>query len=150
LAAGYEVTSCPDDVPNCLGYALGDMEHFWDPDGAALRLPPYRWMLDLPLNWRLGTVTAILSRHRYQQCGLDDSHEVGFEKIAIYVDDQEDGEVSHVTRQLTSGKWISKLGVDEDIEHDTAHALEGDTIQFPKAYGRVALIMRRGITAPTD
>ncbi len=125
------------------------MEHFWDPDGAALRLAPYRWILDLPLDWKLETLTAIFGRYRYEACGLNANHEEAYEKVAIYVDDQDDGDVSHVARQLMNGRWVSKLGKDEDIEHDTLEALEADTLQFPAAYGRVALVMKRSIIEPT-
>jgi hypothetical protein len=151
--AGYEITSCAADYPNCVGYALGDMEHFWDPDGAALRLPPYRWILELPLDWKLETVTAIFSHdpYRYEPCGLDANLEAGYEKVAIYVDDR-DNEVSHVARQLMNGKWTSKLGPDEDIDHDTLEALEADTLNFPNAfpnaYGKIALVMKRRTTGP--
>lgn len=40
-------------------------------------------------------------------------------------------------RQLPDGKWTSKLGALEDIEHDRLDALEGDD------YGRVVAYMKR-------
>ena len=46
----------------------------------------------------------------------DGDHEIGLEKIALYATD--DDEYTHVARQLPSGKWTSKLGGLEDIEHD--------------------------------
>lgn len=56
-------------------------------------------------------------------------------KVAIYVDDS--GDPSHAARQTSSGKWTSKMGELEDIEHDGLSALEG------KACGTVARIMKR-------
>jgi hypothetical protein len=44
----------------------------------------------------------------------------------------------HAARQLPSGRWTSKLGELEDIEHGLRD-LEGD------AYGTVVLIMKRPI-----
>ena len=41
---------------------------------------------------------------------------------------------THVARQLTNGKWTSKLGRCEDIEHDTpddvADGVYGEVMQF--------------------
>lgn len=62
--------------------------------------------------------------------------EVGFEKIAIYGDS--DGEATHAARQLPNGKWTSKLGRWEDIEHE----LEGLTGEM---YGEVKQILKRPI-----
>ncbi|MCI0637958.1 MAG: hypothetical protein L0Y72_23715 [Gemmataceae bacterium] len=39
---------------------------------------------------------------------------------------------THAARQLPTGRWSSKLGPSEDIEHDL-HALEGEI------YGTIAL-----------
>lgn len=43
----------------------------------------------------------------------------------------------HASRQLPDGKWASKLGPDEDIEHDTPECLCGDS------YGTIRCIMRK-------
>jgi hypothetical protein len=42
----------------------------------------------------------------------------------------------HAARQQNNGRWISKLGEQEDIDH-ALHDLEGEM------YGKVVLIMRR-------
>jgi len=61
----------------------------------------------------------------------------GIEKIAIYVDDKD--APSHAARQLSNGRWVSKLGTWKDVEHSTVSALEG----ADPAYGRVAKYMWR-------
>ena len=61
--------------------------------------------------------------------------ERGFQKIAIYADSA--GKPTHAARQLPNGKWTSKLGQDEDIEHETLEGLTGES------YGNVACIMRK-------
>ncbi len=58
-----------------------------------------------------------------------------FQKIAIYVDDQ--NVPQHVARQLPNGHWTSKLGNEIDIEHNTLRALEG------KDYGQATCFMKR-------
>jgi len=60
--------------------------------------------------------------------------EVGFEKVALFADAQ--GLPLHAARQLSDGRWTSKLGEQEDIEH-ALRDLEG------VAYGNVALVMKR-------
>ena len=70
----------------------------------------------------------------------DSSLEAGYEKIAIYV---KDGIPTHAARQLGDGRWTSKLGKYEDIEHDSLDALNGDGYG---EYGRVALFMSRVAT----
>jgi hypothetical protein len=64
----------------------------------------------------------------------DDTVESGFEKIAIYVNNQ--GKPTHAARQLGDGRWSSKLGNAVDI----AHSLVGLT---NSAYGSVAQILKR-------
>lgn len=62
--------------------------------------------------------------------------EPGHEKIALY------GSTllyTHVARQLPTGKWTSKLGRSEDIEHDSPDDL------FGGAYGDVVQFMKRQI-----
>lgn len=74
----------------------------------------------------------------YEVCDLNDvGLDVDFEKVAIYAIESE---VRHMARQLSDGKWTSKLGSqinDPDICHDNLEMLEGGR------YGRVACIMRR-------
>jgi hypothetical protein len=72
---------------------------------------------------------------RYQLCESRNP-EADFEKVAIYVD--EDEIPTHMARQLSSGDWTSKCGDLEDIIH-TLEGLEGS------AYGKVSCIMKRPI-----
>ena len=46
---------------------------------------------------------------------------------------------THAARQLPGGKWTSKLGKAEDIEHDTADVVAGGI------YGEVVELMKRPI-----
>lgn len=61
--------------------------------------------------------------------------EAGYEKVAIYADT--DGEPQHVARQLVDGRWTSKLGALEDIEHQALEDVDS------AAYGEARLFMRR-------
>lgn len=65
---------------------------------------------------------------------MDASLEQGFEKVALY---GSGAEYTHAARQLPSGKWTSKLGKAEDIEHDTPEDVAGGL------YGELIEIMTR-------
>ena len=49
---------------------------------------------------------------------------------------------SHAARQLSTGKWTSKLGKAEDIEHDSPDDVAGGV------YGEVVQFMKRAIKRP--
>lgn len=141
-ASGYQITSCPADEPNCFGWALND-GRCWDPLGAYPGTHGYRWFDDLPPDCTIETIQELFSRHGYTGCA-GDTLESGYEKIAMYYHISEK-EISHVARQLPDGRWTSKLGPDEDIEHNDLHALEGDVAASPLCYGTIIRFMRRPI-----
>ena len=84
---------------------------------------------------RIETLEAF--RHAFATLGyMDCDHgelEAGYEKIAIFA---LSGVPKHAARQLPSGRWTSKLGKMEDIEH-TLHDVTGTV------YGGVVHVMRR-------
>ncbi len=140
----YEKTSKNTAVYNCIAYAAEDESVWWWPDHG------------VGIYWPVGvsqeeTIESFV--HAYGSIGYvvcDDgcrNVEAGFQKIAIYVDD--DGVPSHAARQLPSGCWTSKLGKAEDIRHNTLEAIESDPI-MGLGYGKVALIMRRPAVEITE
>ncbi len=69
----------------------------------------------------------------YEECE-NETLEEGFEKVAFY------GlglMYTHAARQLSDGRWTSKLGQLEDIVHSTVDAISGGD------YGEVVQFMRR-------
>lgn len=82
---------------------------------------------------------AAYSLFGYTPCETAD-WEPEYEKLALYVDLQ--GTPTHAARQLPSGKWTSKLGQLEDIEHGTLEGLTGGL------YGEVGQILKRPIREP--
>ena len=62
--------------------------------------------------------------------------EPGFAKVALFTDVE--GKPKHAARQLDTGRWTSKLGEREDIEHEL-HDLEGTV------YGSVVLVMKQPV-----
>jgi hypothetical protein len=126
---GYSITSPATPEYNCIAWAADDNEVWWWPDPMNTAYWP-------PQIQREETIEAFIQAYEtlgYVQCCTPDYKE-GFEKIAIY---EKDGKPTHAARQLINGRWTSKLGELEDIEH---HALEG---LHGQAYGTVAVFMKR-------
>lgn len=127
----YRVTSPATPEYNCLAWAAGDDRQWWWPDAMGQGY----WPVDVA---REETLEAFEEAYRtlgFSQCE-DASLERGFEKVAIYANKLVP---THAARQLSDGRWTSKLGPLEDIDHDALDAVEGDW------YGKVALVLKRPI-----
>jgi hypothetical protein len=128
LGAGHlELTSPRDIAYNCIAYAAGDTERCWHPSDFACLYWPGGYTEDGMDAW-----IAAFETLGYAPCESAEL-EPGIEKVAIYAQ----GEWPlHAARQLPSGRWTSKLGDKEDIEHD----LEG---LAGREYGTVSVILAR-------
>lgn len=126
---GYVVTSPSTFEYNCIAFAADDHENWWWPDDTGMGF----WPVGVP---REETIEAFVEAYAllgYEKCG-NGAAEIGFEKIAIYA---EKGVPTHAAKQLPDGRWKSKLGAWEDIQHNTVSGV-CDSI-----YGQVAQFMRR-------
>ena len=127
-AANHRITSPPTPVYNCIAWAAQDTSRWWQPE--------VFWPIESPTNdYGIGVLEQMFASLGYLECQVDD-YEIGFEKVALY------GSVlfyTHASRQLPNGKWTSKLGRSEDIEHDTPDVVAGGI------YGEVVQLMRRQI-----
>jgi hypothetical protein len=124
----YQINSPKDDRYNCIAFAAGDDQNWWWPDAAGED------------TWPAGVVraeTVDAFRDAFATLGYvvcDHEHlESGFEKIALFA---LAGVPKHAAKQLSNGRWVSKLGLGEDIEH-AVHDLTGTV------YGAVTLVMKR-------
>ena len=131
----YAVTSSRTAGYNCIAWAAGDGERWWWPD----RLGMYYWPLEVAREESLSAVLEAYSTLGYAQCDHGDPED-GAEKIALFADEW--GRPTHAARQLPSGRWTSKCGKLEDIEHEL-EALAGGP------YGEVICYLRRGEGART-
>jgi hypothetical protein len=125
----FRVTSPADDKYNCIAWAARDSSDWWWPTGDAAPV----WPPEVARHLSLDAFTAAFATLGYVGAA-DESVEPGMEKVAIFADAA--GTPTHAARQLASGRWTSKLGQAEDIEHEL-RALEGEI------YGAVALILKR-------
>lgn len=131
-AGNHRDTSPQDTRYNCIAFAASVQNRWWWPDPFGQGY----WPPNVP---RVETVDAFVRAYEtlgYVRCA-DGTLESGYEKVAIYVDSF--GGPTHAARQLPSGKWTSKLGGEEDIEHDTLEAVEGPL------YGRSNAYLKRPI-----
>jgi hypothetical protein len=130
----FRVTSPATREYNCIARAAGDTAHWWwpdhDPDDDAIFWPP-----SAPREETVNAFVAVFATVGYAPAS-GEQPELGFEKVALFAI----GAVpTHAARQLPSGRWTSKLGLREDIEHDL-HAVNGE------AYGEVVRILKRPLT----
>jgi len=131
--ATYQVTSPATGLYNCIAWSTGDLSRWWWPDALKQRYWP-------PGVAREETVAAF--QDAFAGLGFavcqNESLEPEFEKIALFADDEGP---QHAARQLLNGRWTSKLGELEDVEHDL-HDLEG------VEYGKVVVFLSRPIAVP--
>lgn len=130
LSSGYDITSPATKEYNCIAWAAGDSETWWWPNKDCF------WPSEVPQEENLDVFIKVYEAFGYSLCDSD-SNEEGVEKVAIYVDPE--GIPTHAARQLSNGRWTSKLGNSEDIAHNTVEGLCG------LIYGTVAVIMKRPV-----
>ncbi len=69
----------------------------------------------MPLEETLSAYIQAYQTLGYEPCDSTDLED-GYEKIVLYIN--EEGIPTHAAKQLSTGKWSSKLGDLEDIEHE--------------------------------
>lgn len=127
----YQVTSKATNLYNCVAWVLDDEARWWEPVVGG----GYYWPSSAELgDYSIQAYTRMFEEQGFLVCGHL-SVEDGFEKIALYAN--ADGEFTHVASQRISGRWSSKLGDWEDIEHEDLAVLEGGP------YGSARTVMSR-------
>jgi|ERR1700677_1055722 hypothetical protein len=129
---GYRDTSEETIVYNCLSWALGIAWTRYDPEP---KCAGYYWFPGVPRKWDEETLKILFGKHNFVPCGFDSGLEAGYEKVVFYSDDN--GVPTHFARQLSNGKWTSKIGAYNDIEHDTLECLISET------YGKPGIVLKR-------
>jgi hypothetical protein len=129
----WRVTSSATRRYNCIAWAAGDTSRWWWPGDPA----DGYWPAGIERTETLSAFKAAFSLLGYEPCETWEA-EPGYEKVAIFADLA--GIPTHAARQLTSGRWTSKLGNWEDIEHNLQDICGDD-------YGAVDRVMRRPLSA---
>lgn len=135
--SAFRLTSPTTRDYNCIAWAANDATRWWwpdpDPDNDAVYWPP-----NVPIEEAAHAFAAAFATLGYAACS-GEVFEPGFEKVALFAI----GSVpTHAARQLPNGRWTSKLGRSEDIEHEL-NAVSG------AAYGAVVLFLKRATNAST-
>ena len=125
----YAITSPSTPEYNCIAWAAGDTERWWWPLAGSFAY----WPSNVPVQETLDAFIKAFGSIGFTPCGNADIDQ-GYEKVALYVD--ENGKPTHAARQLTNGRWTSKLGQSRDIEHEL-NGLIGTM------YGVVAQVLKR-------
>ena len=128
----YRITNPSTPRYNCIAWAIGsDTQWRWP-------IRPYYWPPGVPEEETLSAFLAAFATRGYEEC-KDGSLEAGYERVALFANRTASGDFSptHVARQLPDGRWTSKLGPCEDIEHVKVEDVNGP------AYGTVVRFMRR-------
>jgi len=99
----YAVTSPKSQEYNCFAWAAGDQERWWQPTPE----DEFYWVEGVPMEETLSAYIQAYQTLGYEICGSA-ALEARYEKIALYVDDE--GIPVHAAKQLSTGKWSSKLG----------------------------------------
>ena len=127
----FELKSQATNRYNCIAWAAGCSTRWWWPLGR------YYWPKGAPRNVTLEAFVEAFNTLGYEECS-DPYLENGFEKVAIYAKLIDGKSVpTHASRQLSNGRWTSKLGEAEDIVHDRVEDVDGP------AYGTSVRYLRR-------
>lgn len=130
--SGYLRTSDYDPSYNCVSHALGFCDRWTQPP--VMPSPFIFWPPGVMVSFALDAYVELFQHYGYTICSDGKPVEL-VEKIALYGDLY--GQFTHVAKQLENGRWTSKLGAMEDIEHpDTIH-VESD------GYGEARIFMER-------
>ncbi len=132
---GYRITSPVDPAYNCVAWATEESDRWWGPDVTG----EHYWPPSVTREETLDAFVAAFATLGY--LSSDSARlEPDFVKVAVFA---KSGLPTHVARQLPSGRWTSKLGHSEDIEH-VLHGLTG------LVFGQVAVVLKRPIVNESD
>ncbi len=124
----HRITSPPANRYNGIAWAAGSSARWWWPSAKGF------WPRGVP---RAETLSAFLAAFRtlgYKEC-RDGALEEECEKVALFAG--KDLKPTHAARQLRDGRWTSKLGPLEQIEHVKVEDVSGPS------YGNPVRFMRR-------
>jgi len=113
----------------CIVVPVHDVSQKWDP------FPPglHYWPPGVDRSYFVPAFIEAYATIGYKVCA-DGSLDPSCEKIVLYTNDF--GGVEHVARQLSDGRWTSKIGNEEDIIHENPQSLKG-------GYGEPTVFMQR-------
>ena len=132
----FKVTSPSTPNYNCIAWASHyDNRWMWPKIPGMLLFDGWSYWPDGVENSEdVSAFIKAFEKKGYVLCDNAD-FEKDFSKIALYIQPGTT-DCTHAARQMRNGKWTSKLGRLNDIQHGTPYTIEGD------AYGKVHCIMK--------
>jgi len=133
----FKITSPQTPNYNCIAWAYHYNDRWMWPGGQEMKICDgfLYWPDDVDDSEDVTAFIKAFEKTGYTLCDNPDFEE-GFRKIALYVV-KDTTQCTHAARQLSNGKWTSKLGELNDIQHGTPYTIEG------QYYGEVYCIMKR-------
>lgn len=137
----FKITSPENPNYNCIGWAYNYNNRWMQPpDGTKVfdGVSSY-WPANICEDQDIDCLIDAFIAKGYSICSSWE-HEKGYQKVALYT---KIGTRlwTHASRELTqppvTGKWTSKLGAQNDIQHSNPYTIEG------YIYGKVYCIMKR-------
>ena len=128
-ADSFEITGHATRKYNCIAWAAEDTSQWWWPE------PSGYWPDGVAEELTLAAFVQAFGALGYVPCDSPILERRSV-RVASYV---KNGVPTHAARQLPNGRWTSKLGPSERIEHDF-DALEGNGLH---EYGQITQIMSR-------
>jgi hypothetical protein len=117
---GYSPKSRHTRRYNCIAWAAGETHRRWEP------APGYYWPKIAPPDDRIESLVLAFYSIGYRRSDKVDERaktvQLFVAKVVLYADGFDAW--THAARQLPNGRWTSKLGDFEDIEHDSILGLE--------------------------
>lgn len=133
----FKITSSCTPNYNCIAWAYYYDDRWMWPGGQEMKICDgfHYWPNGVEDSEDVSAFIKAFEKTGYVVCNSPDFEE-GFRKIALYVI-KNTTTYTHAARQLSNGKWTSKLGLLNDIQHGTPYTIEG------LQYGEVYCIMKR-------
>lgn len=124
----HRITSSCDPDYNCIAWAANcNADWWWPRTGPSARS---YWPPGARHEVSLRAFVQAFQLLGYVKC-VDGSLEPGYQKVAIFI---ANNKPTHAARQLPSGKWTSKLGRLEDIEHTSVEDVNGPLYGVPAQF----------------
>jgi hypothetical protein len=125
---------------NCAAFAVGQEDYWFECADESLKQLylgscEFHWPENILQNASLNAYIELYEQHGFEKLSsLNADFVGGVTKIALY---GKGDDFMHASKQMPDGRWASKLGPLQDVEHDNLRVLEGPT------YGMVKAIMQK-------
>lgn len=128
--ATYDNIGPRDERYNSIAFAAGDERRWWEPSITGFGPDGTYWPRTAPCAYTIEAYVAAFASIGYSPCA-DGELEAGIEKVAIFASDDEP---RHASRQLSDGRWVSKMGKSYPIVHEAVGVVGWGHGGEPAAY----------------